>query len=290
MKTGDSANSRFFQVTLCALPAVKLPPLLKQLSQHHSLLLPELTQLLAERSQPPFGVNYRMLTLPETQTNIQTQLVGTDALIFVVPPDPLRMLPECRAALIVVQQCLAPATPIAVLVDQIASTSSKALKTPIEELQLATLFDAGVQHLGIYPVCTQTGEGLYDALWWLTNLFLAKLEDELPSEMAGSGCKETFPVPFSKDSPQLPLPDTGPLSRTTEPSSLRPSLSDDYVFTSGETYFDRLFATVGLWKETWQTICQQPLKKKQLLLRYEQRVREVLQERSNEKESIPNDC
>jgi hypothetical protein len=289
LTTADSSDVRLFQVALCALPPVKLAPLLTQLSQYHSLLLPELTQLLVD-GPPPLGINYRAVLLSEELTALQSHFAGTDALIFVIPPDPLCLLPECRAALFAIHQCLPPATPVVVLVDQAPSSCVNALKRPIEELQLANLVDVGVHHLGIYPVCTQTGEGLYDALWWLVSLFLAKLEDELSREQPSSVWPEALPVPSSKGHPPLPWSETGHSSKSSEPVSLKPSLTDDYVFSSGETYFDRLFATVALWKETWQAIRQQPLKKQQFLLRYERQVREVLQERSNARESLPNDC
>lgn len=67
-------------------------------------------------------------------------------------------------------------------------------------------------------------------------------------------------------------------------TSLRCDLSDDYVFSSGETYFERLFATVHLWEQTQQVIREQPLRKEQILLCYERQMMEVLQERKDDRE------
>jgi hypothetical protein len=57
-----------------------------------------------------------------------------------------------------------------------------------------------------------------------------------------------------------------------------PQLSDEDVFPSGETYIDRLFLTVHLWKQTRVEMSQNPENKHEILKIYEKRIRELLQQ------------
>jgi hypothetical protein len=172
---------------LCGLPSNSLQALLERLSRDHNVVLLELPQLLNDGSQEPIGINYRLVDVSNGNERLKNVLKGADSLFFVVPPDCDNKWPDCRALLFSVQQCVRFSTPIAVLVSQSSPVCSASLAIPIKELHLARLADRGVRHLGIYPVCPRSGEGLSNVLEWLSPLFMATLQkEESSSEVLAS--------------------------------------------------------------------------------------------------------
>ncbi|MFQ5977876.1 MAG: hypothetical protein ACE5OZ_07100 [Candidatus Heimdallarchaeota archaeon] len=63
-----------------------------------------------------------------------------------------------------------------------------------------------------------------------------------------------------------------------------PRFSDKDCFSTGETYLDRLFATVHLWMQARKAIRREPHKKPEILRLYEELISELPQTKSAGKE------
>ncbi|MFQ5977849.1 MAG: hypothetical protein ACE5OZ_06965 [Candidatus Heimdallarchaeota archaeon] len=183
MKKASYSELASFQVILCGLRSYGLFSLFEQLSLHHNLLLPEINQILATRSQPPLRINYWGVELPDVHGRLKDYLTGVDALLFVIPPDPIHILQECHTLLLVVQNYLPLSTSILLLVDQPNPDCIAPIEILIEELHVADFADNGISQIGVLSVCTQAEEGLDDVVWRLFNLLTEKIHDPSSSSV-----------------------------------------------------------------------------------------------------------
>ncbi|MFX0117017.1 MAG: hypothetical protein ACFFB3_20895, partial [Candidatus Hodarchaeota archaeon] len=71
MRKESYSDLTLFQVAVCGLPSLELFSILEWSSQCHSKLLLKSIQPPMGRSYPPFGINYRMVTIPDLHTNLE---------------------------------------------------------------------------------------------------------------------------------------------------------------------------------------------------------------------------
>ncbi|MHA2495728.1 MAG: hypothetical protein ACXAEI_09570 [Candidatus Hodarchaeales archaeon] len=181
LKGTEHADLHFFRVVLAGSPSFGLFSLVEGLSHYYGFLISDMTQFVNKRTEKSIAINYRVLEIPDIHGYAEKHLRHADALVLIVPHDPFNSLLECRSLLFTAQNQLKSAVPILVLIDRPESNLFPPMETIINELRLADLADKGVYHVGVYPVCMQTSEGLYDALWWLFNLFAKKIQKKSSS-------------------------------------------------------------------------------------------------------------
>ncbi|MFW9914563.1 MAG: hypothetical protein ACFFGZ_03035 [Candidatus Thorarchaeota archaeon] len=176
LKGTKLSKLHFFRVVLAGSPSFGLFSLVEGLSHYYGFLVSEMTQFVSKKTEKSIAINYRVLEVPDIHGYAEKHLKHADALVFIVPHDSLNSLLEWRSLLFAAQNQLKSDAPILVLIDRPESNFILPMEVIINELCLADLADKGVYYVGVYPVCMQTGEGLYDALWWLFNLFAKKLQ------------------------------------------------------------------------------------------------------------------
>ncbi|MHA2231454.1 MAG: hypothetical protein ACXAB4_03080 [Candidatus Hodarchaeales archaeon] len=176
LKEAKLSELLFFRVILAGSTSFGLFSLVEGLSHYSGFLISEMTPLVNKRTEKSIAINYRVLEIPDIHGYAEKHLKQADALVFIVPHDPFNSLLEFRSLIFTAQNRLKSPVPILVLIDQPEYNLYLPVAAIINELRLADLVDKGVCHVGIYPICMQTGEGLYDALWWLFNLFAEKLQ------------------------------------------------------------------------------------------------------------------
>ncbi|MFX0115158.1 MAG: hypothetical protein ACFFB3_11475, partial [Candidatus Hodarchaeota archaeon] len=177
LKTVNPSALYPFHVILSGLSSTSLFSLVEDLSHYYGFVVPESSSFLNKRSKKSIEINYRVLELPEINKLTKKHLRNVEALIFVVPSDSLPCLSKYRKLLFGIQKYMGVSVPVLVLIDHPKSESFIPVTAIINGLGLTDLAEKGLEHLGIYPVCTETGEGLSIAIWWLVSLFLEKFQN-----------------------------------------------------------------------------------------------------------------
>lgn len=118
------------------------------------------------------GIHYRALNLDRPGTNWDTYLTWAHAVIFIVDSSIEAAIQRSGKALSRILELIAPGTAFLILANKVDLPSIFPIAELIQKLGLTEIQYEALQELQIFPVSAKTGEGLAQAIDWLSHKLL----------------------------------------------------------------------------------------------------------------------